>query len=264
MTKVLVFVHGAGKTDPNYAVQPLAAITLLLGAEPPSVPVYYADITQVTFPVGVASFPGAGLSPGAGDSPQVTQFKLAFAMQVQSDLDALPPGDKTIALTALPGQSLAELIATELNEVAGYLFNPITYNKIQSRMYDGLNRATQLGDSLVVVSHSLGTLVAFDALRALGGQYDVSAFFTLGSPLAKLRRIGSRSADLGAINYDHVNSWLNIYDTTDPVANALGPAFPIPGYRLRDVFVDIASAPIPSHDYFPNGEVLAEIAKAMK
>lgn len=264
MSKVLLFVHGAGKTDPDYAVQPLAAITLLLGAEPPCVPVYYADITQVSFPFGTASFPGAGPQPGAGDSPQVSQFKLAFAMQVQADVDALPPGDKSMSVMTLPGQALAELIATELNELAGYLFNPLTYNRIQSRMYDGLNKATQMGDSIVVASHSLGTVVAFDALRALGGQYNVSSFFTLGSPLAKLRRLGTRSADLGAINYEHVNSWLNVYDTTDPVSNPLGPAFPLVGYRLRDVFVDVASSPIPSHDYFPNGEVLAEIARALK
>jgi hypothetical protein len=264
MRKVLLFVHGAGKQDSDYAVDPLAAIALLLGSEPPCVPVYYADIANIGSPVGIESISGAALPPTAAEPPEVTQFKIAFARAMQSTLNAPPSGADSVSEAALPGQFLAELLATDVNEIAGYLFNPEIYNKIQARMVAGLNRAAQLGDSIVIASHSLGTVVAFDALRAVGAQYHISTLFTLGSPLAKLRRLGNRSADLGAISYDHVGQWLNLYDTTDPIADALGPAFPSPGYRLRDVFVGIATAPLPAHNYFPNSEVLAEIAKALR
>ena len=155
-------------------------------------------------------------------------------------------------------------MATELNEITGYLFNPNAYNAIQKRMRDGLDQAAQNGDAIVIASHSLGTVVAFDALHAIGARYNVSTFFTMGSPLAKLRRLGSRGTDLGQITSDHVKEWLNLYDTTDPIANVLGPAFPLPGYRLRDVFVDVSTDPIPSHDYFRNAETLATIAAALR
>jgi hypothetical protein len=264
MSKVLLLVHGAGKTDPDYAIEPLAAITLMLGVEPPCVPVYYADVTTLGSLFGIVSVPDAGTPPTALEPPRMTQFKSAFAMQVMTDLHATPNKDQGVAVAVLPGQDIAELIATEVNQIAGYLFNPMVYNQIQSRMYSGLNKAAKLGDSIVVASHSLGTVVAFDGLRALSAHYNVAAFFTLGSPLGILRRLGNRSADLGAITYDHVATWLNFYDTDDPIANALGPDFPMQGYRLRDVFVDVASAPLPAHDYFRNSEVLAEIAKALK
>jgi hypothetical protein len=275
MTKVLVFVHGAGKTAPDYAVDPLAAIALLLGAEPPSVPVYYADVTRTGSLFGVAALKEKDDPPTLSEPPRMTQFKTAFATQVLSARQAAPAGHQALATAelagnqaaaaaGLPGQDIAELISAEVNQIAGYLFNPLLYNQIQSRMYDGLNKATKMGDSIVIASHSLGTVVAFDGLRALAARYRVATFFTLGSPLGILRRLGNRSADLGAIAYDHVGTWLNFYDTTDPISTPLGPDFPLPGYRLRDVFVDVASAPLPAHDYFRNSEVLTEIAKALK
>jgi Alpha/beta hydrolase family len=262
--KVLLFVHGAGKTNANYADEPVAAIAKLLGGEPEYVAVYYPDIANLGSPLGVAVFTGNAKPLAIEEPPRVRQFKAAYAEQLKCDLSALQSSDRSVAAAALPGQDLAELLADEINEVAGYLFNPLIYNKIQSRMYLGLNQAAQKGDSIVIASHSLGTVVAFDGLRALGGQFDVSTLVTLGSPLAKLRHLGNRTADLGAITYEHVGEWLNFYDSSDPIADPLGPAFPQPGYRLRDVFVDIASAPFPAHDYFHNDQVLAEIARALR
>lgn len=262
--QVLVFVHGAGKTDPNYAAEPLAEITRLLGAEPPYVTVYYPDIANLGSPFGGASVSAAGGPSTLDEPPRVRQFKKAYAEQIQSDLNALQHADQAVSVTALPGQDIAELLAEEIDQIAGYLFNPLIYNKIQSRLYGGMNQAAHMGDAIVIASHSLGTIVAFDGLRAIGARFNVSTFFTLGSPLAKLRTLGSRPAGLGEIAYDHVGSWLNFYDTTDPIANPLGPAFPLPGYRLRDVFVEVASSPLPAHDYFHNSEVLAEVARALR
>ncbi len=131
-------------------------------------------------------------------------------------------------------------------------------------MCDGLEKAAQLGNPLVIASHSLGTVIAFDALRTVGNRYNVSTFFTLGSPLAKLRRLGNRTADLGYIIRTQVQEWQNWYDTTDLVSNPIGPAFPQPGYRLRDVFVNNAPFLPASHDYFGNREVLAAIADALR
>ncbi|MGE5138570.1 MAG: hypothetical protein ACM3JD_03825, partial [Rudaea sp.] len=87
---------------------------------------------------------------------------------------------------------------------------------------------------------------------------------TLGSPLAILRRLGAGGPELGAIRYTSVQQWMNLYDTTDPVSNAIGPQFPLHGYRLHDVFVDIAALPPASHDYFRNPETQQIIAAALR
>lgn len=267
--KVLVAVHGAGKQPSTYFKEALGALAALLGAEPPCVSVWYADIGNVGGPVSArARGRGRGRSShGTVHEPhlnteEVATFKAAFSMLVQSDLNSLPQYERHTAVFGMPAQFLAEIIATDLNQVASYLFSSQVAGAIQKRMLDGLNQALGLGDELVIVSHSLGTVVAFDCLRAANGGHNVSAFFTLGSPLSKLRRLSLRTADLGAIP-GSVGEWLNLYDTTDPVANALGPVFPSRQFRLRDVFIDVDDDPIHSHDYFANPETLAEIASAL-
>lgn len=262
--QVILFVHGAGKQSPNYYKAPLSALTALLGSEPPHAAVYYADVTN---PVPKAHVTRAARNKKkknhpATDGDEATYFKMAFAMLVQGDFDSLPQSERHTAIFALPGQFLAELIATELNEMAGYLFSSKTHEAIQQRMRDGLANAVELGDEIVIASHSLGSIVAFDALHDLASPHPISSFFTLGSPLSKLRRLNIRGPDFGAIP-DSVNEWFNLYDTTDPIANVLGPAFPSRPLRLRDVFVDVNTDPIRSHDYFRNPETLAELTAAL-
>jgi hypothetical protein len=264
MSKVVVFVHGAGKQPKNYYKEPLAGLTALLGTEPACVAVYFADLGNIGSPLGVAA-KGRKRKRKAEvqlDTEEVSNFKAAFAMLVQSDFNALPQHDRHGAAFTMPAQFLAEIIATDLNQIAGYLFASQIYNAVQTRMRDGLNKALGMGDEIVIASHSLGTVVAFDALKETATNSNISSFFTLGSPLSKLRRLNLRTADFGTIP-GNVGEWLNLYDTTDPVANALGPVFPSRPFRLRDVFVDVETDPIRSHDYFHNEETLAELAAAL-
>ncbi len=105
MSKVLVFVHGAGKFMSNYADATLGEIALLLGAEPPSYPVYYADLYNVGSPVKVGPL-SVDLAAPAAEPPEVTQFKTAFMMQVQSDVDMKATNDKTLSAAPAPSAGL--------------------------------------------------------------------------------------------------------------------------------------------------------------
>jgi hypothetical protein len=259
MSKVIVFVHGAGKFKKNWYKEPLAALTTLLGAEPLAVNVWYSDIAAVGATMAVAA---RGKKRRTLDSNEVNNFKAAFAMLTQSDFNSLPQYERHNIAFTMPAQFLAEIIASDLTQVAGYLFDSKTYNAIQTRMRDGLTLALGMGDELVIASHSLGSVVAFDCLKETARNSNIASFFTLGSPLSKLRRLNLRTADLGAIP-GNVGEWLNLYDTTDPIANALGPVFPSRPFRLRDVFVDVETDPIRSHDYFHNEETLTELASAL-
>jgi hypothetical protein len=254
MSKVIVFVHGAGKYKKNYYRETLAGLTELLGTEPAAVGVWYADLFNDSA--------ARRKKETRLDGEEVANFKAAFAMLVQSDFNALPHHERHNAAFIMPAQFLAELIASDLNQVAEYLFASKTYNAVQTRMRDGLNKALGMGEEIVIASHSLGSVVAFDCLRESAPNSNLSTFLTLGSPLSKLRRLSIRTGDLGAIP-GNVGEWLNLYDTTDPMANALGPIFPSRPFRLRDVFVDVETDPIRSHDYFHNEETLAELAAAM-
>lgn len=255
MSKVIVFVHGAGKHNKGYYKETLAGLTQLLGTKPAAVGVWYSDLLNTA---ASAKHPkGARL-----DGEEVEIFKAAFAMLVHSDINTLPHHERHNAAFIMPAQFLAEMISPDLNRIADYLFASKIYNALQTRMRDGLNQALAMGDEIVIASHSLGSVVAFDCLRETAGNSNVSTFLTLGSPLSKLRRLNIRTNDLGAIP-SNIGEWLNLYDTTDPMADALGPMFPSRSFRLRDVFVDVETDPIRSHDYFHNEQTLAELAAAM-
>ncbi|MBI4789047.1 MAG: hypothetical protein HY782_18605 [Chloroflexi bacterium] len=151
-----------------------------------------------------------------------------------------------------------------IKEVCQYLANANVQSAIQTQVKQKLDQAALAYDEIVLVSHSLGTVVTFDVLHDCADQYaKVTHWFTLGCPLVKVMRIGQRR-DLGKINYGTVKHWFNIYDSTDLVANALGPSFCRPEFLLHDIFVDIASDPLPSHDYFTNPQTLEYIAAAMR
>ncbi len=255
MPKVILFVHGAGNYAKDYYRETLAGLGELLGARPEAVGVWYADLLHEN---------GNGKSKRNIDldAGEVENFKAAFSMLVQGDFSSLPQHERHNAAFILPAQFLAELIAADLTNYAKYLFSSRTFNAVQTRMRDGLNKALGMGDEIVIAGSSLGSVVAFDCLKETAATSNVSTLLTLGSPLSKLRRLNIRTGDLGAVP-GNIGEWLNLYDTTDPMANALGPMFPSRPFRIRDVFVDVERDPIRAHDYFHNEETLAELAAAM-
>ena len=77
----------------------------------------------------------------------------------------------------------AQLVALVTADVAKYLTN----STIQQTINDGVLRAIKPGQEAVVVSHSLGTVVAYNVLMSRPTQFaavSVPLFVTLGSPLA--------------------------------------------------------------------------------
>ncbi len=104
-------------------------------------------------------------------------------------------------------------IAIATYDVYQYLSNAVIANQIN----DGVLKAMQPGIPTVVVSHSLGTLVAYNLLKnkgtALG--WDVPLFVTLGSPLA-VTKIKEMITPIG--HPKCVKKWFNAMDERDVVA----------------------------------------------
>ncbi len=256
--KVLVTVHGAGSFPDDYYKPLVAAIEQRLGGPFNYIPVYYADVTNP---------PTTGIAPmvAAPESPAAAKFKQDLLAEMQRSYDALPPTRRGVGIASafgtgnVDGISLIEII---VKEVGQYLFTPNVASEIQQRLVAGLDQAAQTYDEIVLASLSLGTVVSFDVLKQCTDRYKISSWFTTGCPLGKLRRVGVRPPDLGAIQPANVARWLNLYDTTDIVGDAIGPQFP--GYRLYDIFVEVGSDPISAHDYFNNPATLDLIADAMR
>jgi hypothetical protein len=104
-------------------------------------------------------------------------------------------------------------IALFTNDVYQYINNPVIHERINK----GVRQAFAPNQSSVVVSHSLGTVVAYSMLReeAHSKNWKVPLFVTLGSPLA----VTAIRAKLAPIKHPVcAEKWYNAMDERDVVA----------------------------------------------
>ncbi|MEV5613373.1 hypothetical protein [Streptomyces sp. NPDC052225] len=112
------------------------------------------------------------------------------------------------------GIALRALVA-DLKQVRAYLTDPGVHAAVQQRLADRIS-----SDTRTVVAHSLGTVVAYEALCA-HPEWPVRTLVTLGSPLGihglvfeRLRVPGGKPGDWPG----SVERWTNIADEGDVVA----------------------------------------------
>lgn len=116
----------------------------------------------------------------------------------------------------VPGASAAS-VALVTRDVYRYLTQP----GVRKVIDDGIALAMPKGKQSVVVSHSLGTVVAFNALRRHSNKehWQVPSFMTLGSPLA-VKVIKEKLGDIQPLKFPKppVDTWFNAMDTRDFVS----------------------------------------------
>ncbi|QKZ24650.1 hypothetical protein HUT05_06460 [Streptomyces chartreusis] len=140
----------------------------------------------------------------------------------------------TTTMLRLPGVRQAAqwmngwAILSQLSQVGRYLDRRVRKVElgaaVRSRVLEDLDPARPL----VVISHSLGTVVAYEALHEYGG--GVPVWITLGSPLALGAVVLDRLVPRPASCPPNVAQWLNFWDRDDVVvgrphlANWIGPS----------------------------------------
>ena len=120
------------------------------------------------------------------------------------------------------------------------VFDYLTKRGISDTIDTGVCSAIGTNEAAVVVSHSLGTVVAYNILRREGQtmQWDVPLFVTLGSPLGVTRIRQSLSPTTFP---SCVGRWMNAFDKRDMVAlHSLAP----PHFNVRRIL---------NHNHVQNG-----------
>jgi len=149
----------------------------------------------------------AGITPkrlAALSSQEVVQRGVLNWEWVQTILKAI---DRHVPLGSGAGVAIATY------DVYQYLNNKVTAKRIN----DGVIKAFDAADEMVVVAHSLGTVVAYNLLSSLGKErgWKVPLFVTVGSPLAVTaikRSLPRREVP------SCVGKWFNAMDDRDVVA----------------------------------------------
>jgi predicted phosphodiesterase len=132
----------------------------------------------------------------------------------------------------LPWAVKEPLMANLLRDVHHYLFNEefsprpgVSFrvrDEIRRRFVDVLRRASPVDGRHVVVSHSMGTVIAYDCLLRVEDCPKIDGLMTVGSPLGldeiqdQMAPEWSRRNGFPGRKLD--GEWVNVYDRLDPVA----------------------------------------------
>ncbi len=150
-----------------------------------------------------------------------------------------------------------------VEQVSRYLYDAQTANLVRAQLIAGLEQA-QAYDEIVLVSHSLGTVVAFDVLNLRNDFIPkISHWLTLGCPIHKVMHLRPEPLP-SPLPHAQIPNWFNIYDTADIVASPLGPAIDLHGCFVHDIFVKVANSMPAAHDYFHNLPSLEVIADTLR
>ncbi len=126
----------------------------------------------------------------------------------------------------------AALAQPYFSQASNYLTRPRIRAQVLLRI---LRRLPQLG-RLVIVGHSLGSVIAADLVRRLPGGLDVVGMVTIGSPLANPRFAIDRLRDRLKEPPTNLGWWVNFWNAADPVTTHRGISSVFPwmvDFRIR-------------------------------
>lgn len=272
MPQRIVWVHGIGAYRPGYSAPWRAVFNPFLNLADDC----YLEVLWDTVFTGdaLALAPGdqTPLAPYLRDAPltprqaaQAAAIRAELATILQARADALQPqlaGAQALAAPAPLDWSDRFGAPQAMGLLPDWLANPDAYlgdflkylvsrrirNAVKAKAKDILRPLVGSGDRCALITHSWGTVVAYDALLDLVGEAPtlrVNHLITLGSPLWLVRpflqdRSGQKPAQTA--------TWLNVHAAGDPIGSYLRPAFAVD----QDVLVP-TFGPDPHGSYFAAG-----------
>jgi hypothetical protein len=175
-------------------------------------------------------------------TPQEAEFLLKFTAKLEANMetkvplasvtDPTPSSELELA-GVLPAPLREAIIKKAAMEAYYFLFDKEYTRKdgvrfkvreeLRNRLLEKLAAVASQAEKIIVVSHSMGTMVAYDVLRNCPGCPPVDTLITLGSPLG----IKEVQTELTARGVDRIDfpaattrRWINIYDPFDPICGA--------------------------------------------
>ena len=143
--------------------------------------------------------------------------------------------------------------------------------KVRKVVTDKIEEAMEKTDGIILIGHSLGSVIAYDVVRdniKTGRPLNIRTLITMGSPLkwvTDIRRAENGEngpPDLATLSLPGID-WINIYDREDPIT--------LKNELPDTMFRDVKNIPIASGDtligahtcYWTQDEVAAIVRKAM-
>ena len=164
----------------------------------------------------------------------------------------------------------SELVIEQfLTDVAYYLDVEDIRRLVLDEVAGTVRKAAAEHGTVVLVTHSLGTVVGYDLFDLLAGEVDVPLFVTAGCPLglpAVMRSVRPANSDAAQRPGPQLHAapvpWLNAYDVRDVVA-LVSPLAGIYTGGVRDERTFNADAPHSIADYLSDPDVARPIGSAL-
>ncbi|MFC4602985.1 hypothetical protein [Rhodococcus kronopolitis] len=240
MTVKVVFLHGIGDGDPQAGwLNGLNRGLAQAGCEPLDVAETlaprYSDILSTD---GIS----AKMPPVTYRVKDDSKDRFGFARR-QAHIQ------RELGLGSTPsGMGMHRVPSAPLNELQGFAVDHLPfYDLTQVRRYvrnEPLRGAVlrrilieDFGDEIVLIGHSLGSVVAIDLLDHLPEHVHVRRFLTIGSPASAPSLHEGSERLLKRFPYARADDWSNIFNPGDvvPGGRGLAPTFP----AAQDFVVDI-------------------------
>jgi len=179
-------------------------------------------------PAGYLLYLGARFFAQIVDQPR----REAFEKQLKAQkLSIVERSTATARFTADTPTLIDEMLDSVVADIPNYMASIVAGNgpafEILARFHTQMSRAHEDGcDEVHVLAHSLGTVVAFHALSGLGLPPGAAPpapkrFFTIGSPLEKIRFFWPWTVRATSPSTDPDFTWINFHHRADRVSGDL-------------------------------------------
>ena len=160
--------------------------------------------------------PGAGVGPYPNYADNWRDQVLAGALDAGGDM--LDAGKRFLGLDAAGD----EFLRAKLQDLAVYYDNPEKRELLRGLLRKALIDQIEGNARIMLVAHSMGTIVAYDVLRDIGRgnpRAVVDHFITLGSPLGLPHVLHKIAREWGRPRVPSiVGRWSNFAERRDPIA----------------------------------------------
>jgi pimeloyl-ACP methyl ester carboxylesterase len=240
---ILVFLHGVGAGDPeNRWISQLSRTLVDIG---------YPDLNSVDIITpkfahalkgfdGTESLPGVTIkNPPRDEARQNRRDFERRAGAIEFRLGRHDRGDGYPGADAVIDAALAN---PKFSQARNYLHDPQIRAQVLNRILASLPEQGRI----VIVAHSLGSVIAADLLRRLPVNVEVAGMVTIGSPLASERFVVDKLRENLKEPPTNLAWWVNFWNANDPVSARRGASSAFPW--LVDFRLDSGNTPIDAHD----------------
>ncbi|WP_426106615.1 hypothetical protein [Massilia sp. TSP1-1-2] len=178
----------------------------------------------------------------SGVTPREQAFLQAFEARLEANLHLNDPADAALIASGAAGYEVAGFLPRAVRqavikkaamEAYYYLFDKqytrrdgATFqvrSALRNKLLQTLAAASAEAEKVILVSHSMGTMLAYDVLRNCPDCVPVDTLITAGSPLG-IREVQDELIAVDAKRIDFpdqkLTHWINIYDPLDPICGA--------------------------------------------